>query len=97
MSVGVRFFGLVLLVLVLGTTVSAATLGPVAQKIYDSLKSRSDIARICNDKRALASATRSTVRTMLFAGEISGIPRREARAAAKRIYLGCSRLRASPQ
>ncbi len=82
-----RSFGLVLLFLVLGASATAAPLSPVAQKIYNRLKARSDIARICNDKQALASATRSTDRTMFFEGEISDRPRREARAAAKRIFL----------
>ena len=91
-----RLLGRFLLVLALGGLAKGKALSPVAQKIYDKLKARSDITRICNDKQALASATRATVRTMLFAGEISGRPRRQARAAAKRIFLTCVRFKASP-
>lgn len=94
-----RCFGVLLLVAsVLAPAMAAtktATLNPSAQKIYNKLKARSDIATICNNKQALASATRSTVRSMFFAGEISGRPRQEARAAAKQIFRDCSRLRTS--
>lgn len=86
-----RFFAAA--TLLLAGPASAGTLSPVAQKIYDKLKARPDIATECQDKDQLGNAVRSTVRSMVISGEVSGRPRDEARQAAIAIRAECPSLK----